>query len=72
MLAHKAEHDGIACVEAIVASSDAKPHKAPIPACIYASPQVASVGLTEEAARAAGWVCVWAASCCAAMARRWC
>ncbi|MFC6499967.1 dihydrolipoyl dehydrogenase [Gemmobacter lanyuensis] len=54
MLAHKAEHDGIACVEAIVASSDAKPHKAPIPACIYASPQVASVGLTEEAARAAG------------------
>lgn len=54
MLAHKAEHDGIACVEAIVAPTDAAPHKAPIPACIYASPQVASVGLTEEAARAAG------------------
>ncbi|MBC2837347.1 dihydrolipoyl dehydrogenase [Paragemmobacter straminiformis] len=52
MLAHKAEHEGIACVEAI---SGRVPHaKGPIPACIYASPQVASVGLTEAAAAERG------------------
>ena len=54
MLAHKAEHDGIACVEAIAGRA---PHaKGPIPACIYASPQVASVGLTEALALAQGLV----------------
>ena len=53
MLAHKAEHDGIACVEAIAGRMRADTH-APIPACIYANPQIASVGLTEDAAIAAG------------------
>ena len=47
MLAHKAEHDGIVCVEAIAGRQHR--HVGPIPACIYASPQIASVGLTEEA-----------------------
>ncbi|HCY99613.1 MAG: dihydrolipoyl dehydrogenase [Rhodobacterales bacterium RIFCSPHIGHO2_02_FULL_62_130] len=53
MLAHKAEHDGIACVEAIAGIPHGH-HRGPIPACIYASPQIASVGLTEEAAKAEG------------------
>lgn len=52
MLAHKAEHDGIACVEAI-AGLPGKGH-GPVPACIYAKPQIASVGMTEAQAVAAG------------------
>ena len=52
-LAHKAMHEGVACAEAI--AGEAGPHlAAPIPACTYASPQVASVGLTEAQAKAAG------------------
>jgi dihydrolipoyl dehydrogenase len=52
MLAHKAEHEGVICVEAI---KGLKPHpmnKLMIPGCTYCSPQVASVGLTEAAAKA--------------------
>ncbi|KAB2873158.1 MAG: dihydrolipoyl dehydrogenase, partial [Pseudorhodoplanes sp.] len=51
MLAHKAEHEGIICVEAI---KGLKPHpmkKELIPGCTYCHPQVASVGLTEQAAK---------------------
>jgi dihydrolipoamide dehydrogenase len=51
MLAHKAEHEGVICVEAI---KGLKPHpmdKSMIPGCTYCSPQVASVGLTEQAAK---------------------
>jgi dihydrolipoamide dehydrogenase len=51
MLAHKAEHEGIICVEAI---KGLKPHpmdKLLIPGCTYCHPQVASVGLTEQAAK---------------------
>ena len=48
MLAHKAEHDGVACVEAIAGKTR---HGAqPIPSCVYANPQIASVGVTEAAA----------------------
>jgi dihydrolipoamide dehydrogenase len=53
-LAHKASHEGVICVEAIAGR---KPHpmiKERIPGCTYAHPQVASVGLTEAAAKAAG------------------
>jgi len=52
MLAHKAEHEGIVCIEAI---KGLKPHpmdKHLIPGCTYCSPQIASVGLTEAAAKA--------------------
>jgi dihydrolipoamide dehydrogenase len=52
MLAHKAEHEGVICVEAI---KELKPHpmeKNLIPGCTYCNPQVASVGLTEAAAKA--------------------
>src|SRR5215472_6798691 len=51
MLAHKAEHEGVICVEAI---KGLKPHpmdKQLIPGCTYCSPQIASVGLTEQAAK---------------------
>jgi dihydrolipoyl dehydrogenase len=51
MLAHKAEHEGVVCVEAI---KGLKPHpmdKNLIPGCTYCHPQVASVGLTEAAAK---------------------
>src|SRR5437763_926572 len=51
MLAHKAEHEGIVCVEAIKGQ---KPHpmdKDLIPGCTYCNPQVASVGLTEAKAK---------------------
>jgi dihydrolipoamide dehydrogenase len=51
MLAHKAEHEGVVCIEAI---KGLKPHamnRSIIPGCTYCSPQVASVGLTEQAAK---------------------
>jgi dihydrolipoamide dehydrogenase len=54
MLAHKAEHEGVACVEAIAGLAAHPLDKAMVPACTYCHPQIASVGLTEEKARAAG------------------
>jgi len=52
-LAHKASHEGIHCVEHIAGKAPVKV-ASPIPGCTYAQPQVASVGLTEQAARAEG------------------
>jgi len=54
MLAHKAEHEGVVCVEAIAGLSPHGIDRARIPACTYCHPQIASVGLTEAAAKAAG------------------
>ena len=54
-LAHKASHEGIIAAEVIAAK---KPHqiiKNNIPGCTYSNPQVASVGLTEDAAKVAGY-----------------
>ncbi len=54
MLAHKAEHEGVVCVEAIAGK---KPHaidKLKIPGCTYCTPQIASVGLTEAKAKEGG------------------
>jgi dihydrolipoamide dehydrogenase len=54
MLAHKAEHEGVICVEKIK-GLDAHPmDKNKIPGCTYCHPQVASVGLTEAKAKALG------------------
>jgi dihydrolipoamide dehydrogenase len=54
-LAHKASHEGVLCVEKIAGIEGVHPlDKTAIPACTYSSPQVASVGLTEKAARAQG------------------
>ncbi len=50
-LAHKASHEGIACVERIAGLTTAlRLDRTNIPSCIYAQPQVASVGLTEAQA----------------------
>jgi dihydrolipoamide dehydrogenase len=54
MLAHKAEHEGEVCVEAIKGLNPHPIDKLMIPGCTYCTPQVASVGLTEQAAKAKG------------------
>jgi len=54
MLAHKAEHEGIICVEAIKGLHPHPMDKLLIPGCTYCHPQVASVGLTEAKAKEAG------------------
>jgi dihydrolipoamide dehydrogenase len=51
MLAHKAEHEGVICVEAIKGLKVHPMKKELIPGCTYCHPQVASVGLTEQAAK---------------------
>jgi dihydrolipoamide dehydrogenase len=51
MLAHKAEHEGVVCVEAIKGLHPHPMDKLMIPGCTYCHPQVASVGLTEQAAK---------------------
>src|SRR3954447_2211883 len=54
-LAHKASHEGVLCVEKIAGLNDVHPlNTANIPGCTYCRPQVASVGMTEEAAKKAG------------------
>jgi dihydrolipoamide dehydrogenase len=54
-LAHKASHEGVVAVEKIAGDPHAHPmDKGNIPGCTYSRPQVASVGLTEAAAKAAG------------------
>jgi dihydrolipoamide dehydrogenase len=55
MLAHKAEHEGVICVEKIAGLPNVHPmEKNRIPGCTYCHPQVASVGLNEATAKAAG------------------
>jgi dihydrolipoamide dehydrogenase len=51
LLAHKAEHEGVICVEAIKGLHPHPMDKSLIPGCTYCSPQIASVGLTEQAAK---------------------
>jgi dihydrolipoamide dehydrogenase len=54
-LAHKASHEGVACVEKIAGVKGVHPiDKGNIPGCTYCHPQVASVGMTEDAAKKAG------------------
>ena len=55
MLAHKAEHEAVICIEKIAGLPNVHPmDKAKIPGCTYCNPQVASVGLTEAKAKAEG------------------
>ncbi len=54
MLAHKAEHEGVICVEHIAGKHAHPMDKAKIPGCTYCHPQIASVGLTEAKAKEAG------------------
>jgi dihydrolipoamide dehydrogenase len=51
LLAHKAEHEGVVCVEAIKGLHPHPMDKRLIPGCTYCTPQIASVGLTEQAAK---------------------
>ncbi|MFG6114405.1 dihydrolipoyl dehydrogenase [Halobacillus sp. MO56] len=54
-LAHVASHEGMIAVEHM---ADNKPHKLKaedIPTCIYSNPEIASVGLTEQQAKEAGY-----------------
>ena len=54
-LAHKASHEGVLCVEKLAGVDGVHPlDKTRIPGCTYARPEVASLGLTELAARAGG------------------
>jgi dihydrolipoamide dehydrogenase len=54
-LAHKAMHEGVVCVEKIAGLQGVHPMDVKnIPGCTYCMPQIASVGLTEKAARDAG------------------
>jgi len=55
-LAHKAMHEGVVCVEKIAGFPGVHPlDLTNIPGCTYCRPQVASVGLTEKAARDKGF-----------------
>jgi dihydrolipoamide dehydrogenase len=55
-LAHKASHEGVVCVEKIANLPDVHPIDwSNIPGCTYCRPQIASVGLTEAGAKAAGY-----------------
>ena len=55
-LAHKASHEGVICVEHIAGIKEAHPINVNnIPGCTYSHPQVASVGLSEAKAKAAGY-----------------
>ena len=54
-LAHKAMHEGVICVEKIAGLNDVHPlDVSKIPGCTYCEPQVASIGLTEKAAKEKG------------------
>ena len=54
-LAHKASHEGVICVERIAGDNTTHPlDTSNVPGCTYCWPQVASVGMTEAAAKAAG------------------
>tara|TARA_B100001758_G_scaffold214107_1_gene198972 strand:- start:2002 stop:3387 length:1386 start_codon:yes stop_codon:yes gene_type:complete len=54
-LAHVASAEGITCVEKIAGHSPEPIDYGNIPGCTYASPEIASVGMTEAAAKEAGY-----------------
>ncbi len=55
LLAHVASHEGTICVEKIAGKTPHALDYESIPGCTYCQPQVASIGLTEEKAKAAGY-----------------
>lgn len=54
MLAHKAEEDGIACIENIVSPGSGHVNYATVPSVIYTHPEVSWVGATEDDLKAKG------------------
>lgn len=55
LLAHKASHEGIVCVEHIAGEGHGTVDYENVPNCTYCHPEVASVGLTEAQAKEAGY-----------------
>ena len=55
LLAHKASHEGIACVEHIAGKGHGTVDYTNVPNCTYCHPEVASVGLTEAQAKEQGY-----------------
>ncbi len=53
-LAHVAHHEALVCIERLCGHSDRTVDYSNVPGCTYTDPGVASVGLTERAAREAG------------------
>ena len=53
-LAHVASAEGITCIEKIAGHNPEKIDYGNIPGCTYCSPEIASVGMTEAAAKDAG------------------
>ncbi|KAL8429262.1 hypothetical protein Efla_005539 [Eimeria flavescens] len=54
MLAHKAEEEGVACVELLAGKGDGHVRHDTIPGVIYTHPELAGVGKTEEQLKAEG------------------
>ena len=54
LLAHKAMHEGVVCVEAIAGEAHGSVDYQNVPNCTYCNPEVASVGITEEQAKEQG------------------
>ena len=54
LLAHKAMHEGVVCVEHIAGVGHHTVDYTNVPNCTYCHPEVASIGLTEEQAREQG------------------
>lgn len=54
-LAHVASHEGIICVEKIAGKDPEPLDYGNIPSCTYTHPEIASVGMTEKAAKDAGY-----------------
>ncbi len=55
LLAHKAMHEGVVCAEHIAGEGHHTVDYTNVPNCTYCHPEVASVGMTEEQAREAGY-----------------
>nr|NIP58315.1 dihydrolipoyl dehydrogenase [Gemmatimonadota bacterium]NIR78713.1 dihydrolipoyl dehydrogenase [Gemmatimonadota bacterium]NIT87352.1 dihydrolipoyl dehydrogenase [Gemmatimonadota bacterium]NIU31196.1 dihydrolipoyl dehydrogenase [Gemmatimonadota bacterium]NIU35926.1 dihydrolipoyl dehydrogenase [Gemmatimonadota bacterium] len=55
LLAHKASHEGIVCVENIAGEAHHPVDYGNVPNCTYCHPEVASVGLTEAQAKDEGY-----------------
>lgn len=54
-LAHVASHEGIICVEKLAGKHVEPMDYGNIPGCTYTTPEIASVGMTEKAAKEAGY-----------------